>query len=312
MSTQFNKYAVKLLLVSFIGTMFQGCANSNSTTEDNIINATPVTITNVTSGPLNQYLELSATSVFQKKSIVRSIVTGFLTSVEINPGEKVSRGQLLFSVTTKEAAAIGENSLQNDSTFKFKGELYIKAPISGTVSSISHQRGDFVVEGDELASVAEQNSLVFNLQAPYELSGSVRVGMSCEIVLPDGRHLRGSIISILPSMNMQSQTLTLVVKPTDAQNIPENLIAQVNILKYSKSNVFTLPKESILTDETQTIFWVMKLIDDTTAVKVLIKRGIESKGLVEILEPTFSVSDRIIYSGNYGLEDTAKITIISR
>ena len=113
-------------------------------------------------------------------------------------------------------------------------------------------------------------------------------------------------------MNVQSQTLTLVVKPADAQNIPENLIAQVNILKYSKSNVFTLPKESILTDETQTIFWVMKLINDTTAVKVLIKRGIESKGLVEILEPTFSVSDRIIYSGNYGLEDTAKITIISR
>ena len=58
------------------------------------------------------------------------------------------------------------------------------------------------------------------------------------------------------------------------------------------------------------IFGVMKLVNDSIAIKVPVKKGIESSEKIEILEPVFSSSDRIIISGNYGLADTAKVNII--
>ena len=57
-------------------------------------------------------------------------------------------------------------------------------------------------------------------------------------------------------------------------------------------------------------FWVMKLINDSTAVKVLLKTGIVTDSQIEILMPLFDKNDRLINSGHYGLADTARVNII--
>ena len=57
-------------------------------------------------------------------------------------------------------------------------------------------------------------------------------------------------------------------------------------------------------------YWVMKLINDSTAIKVPVERGISADSKVEILSPHFALNDRIINSGNYGLGDTAFVKII--
>jgi hypothetical protein len=54
----------------------------------------------------------------------------------------------------------------------------------------------------------------------------------------------------------------------------------------------------------------MKLIDSTTAVKVPVTKGMEFTDQIEILDPIFKRSDRILVSGNYGLPDTAKVSIV--
>jgi hypothetical protein len=57
-------------------------------------------------------------------------------------------------------------------------------------------------------------------------------------------------------------------------------------------------------------FWVMKLINDSTAVKVPIKQATEADSVVEITSPLFTPTDRIIKTGNYGLPDTAYVKIV--
>lgn len=312
MNTILKNKVTQLSFILLFGIMLTNCGNSGSQDEGRIVNATPVTVTEIAVGPMAQYLELNATSFFQKKSTVRSTTTGIVSSVEINPGDKVVKGQLLFTVTTREAAALRSGNMQGDSTLRFNGELRVTAAKSGTVSTVDHQKGDYVQEGDELASLAEQSSLVFNLQAPYELTGFTKKGQSCVIVLPDNSHIKGTISSILPAMDFQAQTLTLIVRPSATKELPENLIALVKIVKCSKNNACTLPKEAVLTDETQTDFWVMKLINDSTAVRVDVEKGIETDEKVEILKPTFTEKDRIVLTGNFGLADTAKVTIIAK
>ena len=75
------------------------------------------------------------------------------------------------------------------------------------------------------------------------------------------------------------------------------------------ASVFYLYRQKFL-NEMQNDFWVMKLTDSTTAVKVPIKKGIESGNKVEIISPQFSVADEILLTGNYGLADTAKVKVI--
>ena len=53
----------------------------------------------------------------------------------------------------------------------------------------------------------------------------------------------------------------------------------------------------------------MRLINDTTAAKNDIKRGIENDSVVQILNSNLNPEDRIILSGAYGLPDTAKVEI---
>jgi hypothetical protein len=57
-------------------------------------------------------------------------------------------------------------------------------------------------------------------------------------------------------------------------------------------------------------YWVMKLINDSTAIKVPVIQSTEADSVVEIISPIFSSTDRIIKSGNYGLPDTANVKIV--
>lgn len=75
-------------------------------------------------------------------------------------------------------------------------------------------------------------------------------------------------------------------------------------------SVTVLPKSAVQSDEAQTEHWVMRLTNDSTAVKVPVSVGNSTTDSIEILSPTFSPKDRIIATGGYGLEDKARVTVI--
>jgi multidrug resistance efflux pump len=251
---------------------------------------------------------LNAVSSFLKKSTIKSTTTGVIESIDINLGDNVETGQLLVTIKTKEASAL-EKSTYSDTTFNFKGLIKIKSTKDGIISSISHHKGDYVQEGDELAIISEQSSLVFLLEVPFELRDYIKKGATCDIMLPDNRVIQGIISSKLPVMDMQSQTENYIIKPVNDVKLPENLIVKIKIVKNAKQNAIVLLKPAVLTNETQTDYWVMKLLNDSIAIKVSITKGIENSDKIEILSPAFNKPDRILLTGNYGLADTAKVVI---
>jgi multidrug efflux pump subunit AcrA (membrane-fusion protein) len=270
---------------------------------------TPVTIVPVTLKPVTSSVRLPAVATFMNKSIVRSATAGTIDKILIAPGEYISADQLLFTIRTREAMAMSK-SVEKDSSLSFRGLINITSHKDGVINSIAYQKGDFVQEGDELAIVSEQKSLVFILDVPFELDKFIEKNRNCRIILPDDRQINGRITGKLPEMDMQSQTIRYVVKPASADKLPGNLIASIPIITSSSDKAFVLPKPAILGDETQTRFWVMKLINDSTAVKIEVSKGFENNEEVEITSPEFLPTDRIILTGSYGLPDTARITII--
>jgi biotin carboxyl carrier protein len=284
------------------------CNRSSETDEKETGTKTPVTITNVTQEQLAETIEMNAKSVFQVKDNVKANVNGYIQDVYVKPGDYVKKGQLLFTLKTKEAQALSGRT--GDTTLNFQGLIKITAPLGGVITTMGKQNGDYVQDGDDLAVVAEQSSLVFILEVPFESKKYVNIGNSCNIILPSGEIVKGTVSSELPTVDAESQTQNFILKPLSSSALPENLIVKVEIIKSVKAKAQTLPKEAVLTDEAQTEWWVMKLINDSTAVKVPVKKGIESSGKIEILEPFFTNTDRIIITGNYGLSDTAKVSIL--
>lgn len=271
---------------------------------------TPVTVTGISTAPMLEYIELNASSAFLQKNYIKANANGYLQSNFTQPGQYVNRGQLLFTIKTKEAQSIGNAVNQLDSSFKFSGTNAIKAGDNGFITQLNHQAGDYVQDGDQLAVISDMSSFAFLLDLPYELKPFMQNKKTVELVLPDGEKLTGTVAAALPSVDQASQTQSIVIKVNAAHPIPENLVAKVRILKTMKNNTVSLPKASVLTNETQTSFWIMKMIDSSTAVKVDVTKGLETGDRIEILSPPLSVKDRILLSGNYGLPDTAKVKII--
>ena len=305
-----GKNRVQVLYVIFLLTLFS-CANKTKETEEPAAAVqTPVTITGILQEPLEEYFELNATSTFLLKNYVKANATGYLQSTNIVPGQNVQAGQVLFTVKTKEAVSLGNAVNQLDSTFKFSGTIPIRNSIEGFISQINHQSGDYVQDGEQLAVVNVSRSFVFIMELPYELRPYVKMGAKLDVQLPDGEKIPGQVSSLMPTVEASSQTQNIVIKVNPAHTIPENLVAKVRIPKIVRDHAISLPRAAVLSDETQSDFWVMKMIDSTTAVKIPIKKGMETKDRVEILSPVFSMQDKILLSGNYGMPDTAKVRIV--
>jgi multidrug efflux pump subunit AcrA (membrane-fusion protein) len=126
---------------------------------------------------------------------------------------------------------------------------------------------------------------------------------------PDNTVLTGTIRGKLPEMNAQNQTVSYIINPQTTEQLPENLIASAIITKKIDKDAVVIPRPALLGNETMNEFWIMKVINDSTAIKIPVTRGIENENEVEILEPKLLSSDLILLTGNYGLPDTASIII---
>jgi len=309
----YSRFQIMCFVIGLSLMLFSCKGNDKAADDDDakVTSQTPVTVTTVNDSALTDYIDLNAMSATLQKNYVKSNTNGYIQKVYAQLGHNVGRGQLLFIVKTKESQSIGNSINILDTTFKFSGVNKIKASAPGYISQLNHQAGDYVADGEPLATISDRSSFVFLMQLPYELKQYVKTGQNVDLTLPGGIKVGGTVNSFMPTVDTVAQTQGVVIKVNSAQQIPENLVARARIVKATKNNTASLPKAAILSNETQTEFWVMKLINPTTAVKVPVKEGIISGDRVEILSPKFSSQDKIIITGNYGLPDTAKVKIIA-
>ena len=300
-----------LFLSVSVYVLFAGCHPAEKAEpEETIVAITPVTVDSVKYGPITDSLELNASSTYLQNNYVKSIAAGYIKSVNVKPDDFVTYGKTLFTLETKESAVIGETISRLDSSFKFSGLITVQAKGHGFITQLNHEAGDYVQDGEQLAVISDQNSFVFILNMPYEDRNIVLANKKVFLSLPDGTRLTGTIGTIFPNVDSLTQTQGVTIRVNPDHPIPQNLIAKVHILRNAKKQTQTVARAAVLSNDAQTSFWVMKLIDSTTAVKVPVEKGMEFSDQIEILQPLFNRSDRILTSGNYGLPDTAKVSVV--
>lgn len=271
---------------------------------------TTVEVTSIAHGAVEDKLLLAGTTVYLKRNTVVAPIPAFITGVHVKLGDRVNRGDVLFELESKERRALGNSAGKLDPGLANFGRLQVKATASGIISTLDKQQpGDYVLEGAPLCTIAASSDLAFQVNVPFEYIAFTAPGKKCTIILPDSTVLRATFTTPLTTMNPVSQTQTILARSQESLFLPENMIIRVLVGRNDNENRQLLPKESVLSDELMKRFWVMKLINDSTAIKVPVTIGNKNNEVVEVLAPEFSPDDRIISTGNFGLPDTASVQV---
>lgn len=270
---------------------------------------TPVEVVKISHGSVTDELTLFGTTIYLKRNAVTAPIPAYIKEVNVKLGDRVTEGQLLYVLQSKESRALGDDVSKLDSSLTNFGIIRVKASATGIVSTLDKQQsGEYVLEGAQLCTIAESDNLVFQVNVPYEYSALVQSGNKCTVVLPDTSRHEAVFTKALTSMNVQSQTQTILAKSQKSLFLPENMIVKVMVSKGSNMEQQLLPVSAVASDEMLKEFWVMKLINDSTAIRQDVTLGNKNIDWVEILSPQLDPNQLIISAGNFGLPDTALVS----
>ena len=271
---------------------------------------TLVEVVTVSNGSINDELTLFGTTVYLKRNLVTASLPSFITQVNVKLGDKVSKGDVLYVLQSKESRALGNDVSKIDTSLNNLGVIKVKASASGIITTLDKQQpGDYVLEGTQLCTIAESNDLAFQVNVPFEYTPYTKIGTACTLILPDSTEYSAVFTKALTAMNVNAQTQTILAKCNENIFLPENMIVKVEVRKGTGAKKQLLPKSCVLSDEMMKDFWVMEVLNDSTAIRIPVTVGNKNAEKIEVLSPTFNVSDKIISIGNYGLSDTAAIII---
>ena len=254
-------------------------------------------------GEIDSKLTFNGKTVYLKKNMISSPISGYVRLIAVKFGEYVKKGELLFEIQTKENKALENSNVGN------AGLIKVFAPSQGVVNTLNiTENGAYVVEGATLCTVAENQEVLVQLNLPFEFNSLVKTGETCTLVLGEDTRFSGTIYQILPTVDDANQTQQVLIKPHYSKPLPENLNLEVELLKARHSKSYLIPRNALMTNETQTEFWVMKVVNNM-AIKVPVQKGIENDETVEVLNSGLTTSDLVISEGAYGLNDSSAVKI---
>ncbi|MDD4492175.1 MAG: HlyD family efflux transporter periplasmic adaptor subunit [Bacteroidales bacterium] len=296
-----------LLFTAFALLVVYSCKSQGSAQNEQIplvnVKTVPVQI-----GEIKNNVSFNGKTIYLIKNLIVSPIAGYVVKMNVKFGDQVKKDDILFEIQTKENKALEDNNNKYNGTF---GIIKVSASSSGTISELNiSQTGGYVLEGGALCSIVENRDLMVQINVPFEYNSKIKTGTRCKILLTDNTFFDGAIYRILPTINESSQTQNVLIKPDTNRQLPENLNLTVQFVNTRHLNTCLVPIDALMTNETQSEFWVMKIISGNLAVKVPIKKGIENENLVEVLSPNLNKGDFIIREGAYGLEDSTLVNIV--
>jgi len=270
-----------------------------------------VKTTTLINGSINDIISLNGKTVYLKKNGVVASIPGYIKKVYVQYGDLVHKNDVLFDIQTRENKALENSGIDTQLSSSGSGVISILAPSNGVIGELNiNSAGVYVVEGTQLCTVTENQDLMVQVNVPYEYNRMIRINQGCKIILPDATQLDGNISNLMPVINETSQTQNVLIRIRGNRQLPENLNVIVQFIRSSHGKALLIPKAALLSNEIQEDFWVMKILNDSIALKVPVTKGFENKNMVEVLSQDLSLKDIIIIDGAYGLPDSSIVKVV--
>jgi multidrug efflux pump subunit AcrA (membrane-fusion protein) len=300
-----TKITFKLLVFISLGFLVS-CSNSVQETKQEPLPKASVKVSAVSTGEIQKNLVLNGKTVYLKKNSIVSSIASYVKKLNVGFGDKVQKNDVLFEIQTREKKALENMDILEEDA----GIIKILAPSNGVINELNiNETGGYIPEGAPLCSIVENKYLMVQVNVPFENNKLIKTGTNCEISLADNTKFTGVVYQILPIIDETNQTQKVLIKPGTSRQLPENLNLSVRFISAKNKSSILVPKEAMMTNETQEKFWVMKLVNDSLAVNIPVVKGMENGGLVEIVSGNIFQDDQIITEGAYGLPDSTIVIV---
>lgn len=298
---------VLIVLLTSLTILIGGCAPKQQAQEGVAVVKSDVKICPPTIRTVDRLVNYQGVTRYMQANDIRSQVTGIITRINCAVADHISINQALFVVQPQEAAALQKSKFSSQILAGFSDTVY--AHLSGQIKSLNVQVGDFIQIGDVLANCIRSNSMRIIAYIPLEQIAAVEKIKHCTLILPDGSSVDGIVTGKLPAAETQNQTQAYIIEPKKNISLSENVNLSVQFTAEQLQNAVFVPESAVLGNEEQTRFWIMKLMNDSTCIKVSVEKGLKTDSLVQLIGSDLTISDLVVSEGAYGLPDSARVQV---
>lgn len=311
--------------------------------------AIPVEISRVQIGDVAAMFSGTANLEAENEATVVAKASGVIKDIFVEEGEFVKQGQVLVKLDDEQQLyrlnqsqanlnkikneyerseqLFNKNLISRDSFEKVKFELesikavfdlakldldytYIKAPISGVVSTRFIKVGNMIKLNEPTFKITDFDPLIAILFVPERHMSLLKKRQPVELAVdatPD-KKFKGRIERISPVIDPNSGTFKVTIEVRDPQrNLKPGMFGRVQIMYDEHKNTMMIPKEAIISEDRETAVFVVR---DTAAYRQVVSTGYSNSTHTEIVDG-LKKGDTVVTIGQNSLKDSSKIQIVS-
>ena len=181
-----------------------------------------------------------------QEAIISAQIAGLrISEVKVSIGDHVQQGQVLVTLDNF-ASALGADSERAP-------QGRIVAPDSGIISATNANVGSMLQPGAELFRLIRKGRLEWKADLTAEELMLLRKGMSAEVVVGEGRVIKGTIRAISPSVNAQTRYGYALVTLPNSQGVIAGAYARGTFdISGGNKRVASLPQSAVMQRGTKT------------------------------------------------------------
>jgi HlyD family secretion protein len=166
---------------------------------------------------------------------------------------------------------------------------YVKAPFSGSLSSILNQPGAMISEGQEIARVADFSKYRLKGNVSNAWAGKVMAGQSVLIRNKD-QMIKGTLENIMPSVSEGMMECMIRLDESDVSNLRPNQQLEIRVVVSFKDDVLRLPNGPYYKDRGSKFMYVIR---GNKAYRTKVLLGDASFDFVEV-SSGLKIGDQVI------------------
>lgn len=211
-------------------------------------------------------------------------ISGAVTAINANLGDKVSKNQVLATVQSR---LIGDPP----------PSVAVKAPIEGIIDARNVNLGQAVEPNTVLFHLSNREQLLVVAQVYEEDLGKIKVGQEVRIhaLSYPQQIFSGKVILIEPNLNALTRTVNVQISLENQDNLlkPGMFVRANLVLSYSKA-ALTVPNNSILEADNVSFVFVRK---HDSYERIIVKTGASDDNYTEITSGLM-LGDEVVTQGN--------------
>ncbi len=299
--------------------------------------------------PFNENLTKTYTGVLegQNQAVMYAKVAEAVDSVLVREGDRVSAGQVLVKLdregptsNLRQAESVYRNAEKNYNKMKVLFEqgaiaetqfdaaetdyevarasyesarqlVEIQSPIKGTVTSVNVRRGDFLQQGQVVATVAATDRLRVRFDVKTSDMNLVQLGDTVRVVSETvNEALPGVVTAVAQSADPVSRAFEVeaIVANTGSGNdtaFRPGMFVRVLLIMQRLENVVGVPQDAVIALANGSAVYV---VDDGVAFRRMVSLGAEAGGRV-VVEEGLQPGDTVVTLGQSYLDDSTAVRI---